>query len=590
MLLQALVAYAQSELSEDLEEGAFEKKPVRFVLALNGDGKLLALEEPTDPIQRGKKNVEVPRQMTIPKSPVNRNSGSHPLLAVDDIQYVLGVGEWTEQPQKEKSERHHAAFQELLRKAAGETQDTALESAVRFYDQPTEVEKARAALAMRKAGAGSQVALQVLGERVIYRPAVRQFWRDHYRRAFGERNEKGGEGFCLISGRFGPVAPTHNKIKGMASLGGQAAGVSLMSFDKSAFKSYGWDQNANSPVSPEMASAYVLALNHLLRPGNRSRFDQGNIAFVYWTREKTDTDLVGMLDRAEPEQVARLLKVKQDSLYGLRPNEFYFLGVSGNGGRLLVRYWLHETLDEAMGHVRNWFEGLRMVSAFTGQEGDPPKMWQLRAAIDRKGEPPTHEAVQLLRRAIHGEPLGAVILAAALDRLRRADGKERLRAERIGLIRTCVNDQDQKGAGMSERLDERQESGAYLCGRLLALYDSLQYAAQGEVNVTVADRYYSLASTYPALAFPKIADLGEKHKRKLRRDNRGALIRFDGEIGGIMTRLAKEHDAQFPKQLSLVEQGRFVIGYHHQRASSMAAAMAAKQQKRNSSETEGEQK
>ncbi len=54
---------------------------------------------------------------------------------------------------------------------------------------------------------------------------------------------------CLISGRTGPVAPTHEKIKGLANLGGQSTGVSLMSFDKEAFRSYGWDQCDNSPVS-----------------------------------------------------------------------------------------------------------------------------------------------------------------------------------------------------------------------------------------------------------------------------------------------------------------------------------------------------
>ena len=71
---------------------------------------------------------------------------------------------------------------------------------------------------------------------------------------------------------------------------------------------------------------------------------------------------------------------------------------------------------------------------------------------------------------------------------------------------------------MSENLDDALNNEAYLCGRLLAFYDSLQWAAhEGEVGVTVADRYFSLASTYPAVAFPKIVDLvripedGDRH-------------------------------------------------------------------------------
>ena len=61
---------------------------------------------------RGKKQVQVPVQMSVPRSPVNRVSGEHPLLGTDDIAYVLGVGPWTpdKKADKEKAARHHAAF------------------------------------------------------------------------------------------------------------------------------------------------------------------------------------------------------------------------------------------------------------------------------------------------------------------------------------------------------------------------------------------------------------------------------------------------------------------------------------------------
>ena len=131
---------------------------------------------------------------------------------------------------------------------------------------------ARQAFAGSKPPVGANIALSVGGP-VIDRDDVRRYWREHYQKANAARNEKGGEGMCLISGKTGPIAPTHEKIKGMASLGGQSAGVALMSFDKDAFCSYGWEKNANSPVSPERAAAYVLALNDLLKRGKASRID-----------------------------------------------------------------------------------------------------------------------------------------------------------------------------------------------------------------------------------------------------------------------------------------------------------------------------
>ena len=378
---------------------------------------------------------------------------------------------------------------------------------------------------------------------------------------------------CLISGKIGPIAPTHEKIKGLGSLGGQPAGVSLMSFDKEAFCSYGWEQNANSPVSPERAAAYVLALNDLLRPGSASRINHSGVGFLFWTKKPSGKTPISILEEAEPEQVRQLLLLDEGGLH-LDPNEFYLLGVSGNGGRLLVRFWVHEHLERVLSNVAGWFKGLRISSPFTGQIADPPKLWQLLASLARD-EPPPDCAIQLIRRAILGQPLGQTILAAALARLRVESGKERLSSARAGLVRLCVNDYIGEPK-MSEVLDPNLNHPAYICGRLLAMYDGLQYQAQGEVGVNVSDRYYSLASTYPALAFPKLTDLGLKHLKKLRRDNRGAAVNIEKEIQEIHTLLAAS-GAKFPPQLSLVDQGRFAIGYHHQRAGSMARAAARKQ-------------
>jgi CRISPR-associated protein Csd1 len=138
---------------------------------------------------------------------------------------------------------------------------------------------------------------------------------------------------------------------------------------------------------------------------------------------------------------------------------------------------------------------------------------------------------------------------------------------------------------MSETLDRREEHSAYLCGRLLAVYESIQFATSKDVNQTVADRYYSLASTYPALAFPKVADLGQKHLRKLRRDNYGAMVALTRQVEEIMGQIEKAAGCRFPAGLDLDGQGRFVLGFHHQRAAHMAGGRAHKQQQAQSSDS-----
>jgi CRISPR-associated protein Csd1 len=577
MLVQALAEYADKRLQDQMEDPAFERKPVPLLLELAVDGRFLGFIPHVETVTRGKKSVTRPRERLVPKSPVNRNSGLHPLLAFDDAKYIFGPGPWTKQGQEQDHSDKHQAFVTLLQEAAQKTEDPALAACLRFYETPGEVDKARSAFDVKVTGG---IVLSVSpGGPVIDRDAAREFWRACFARKAAVRNEKGGTGMCLISGKIGPIAPTHDLIKGATALGGQPSGVALMSFDKAAFQSYGWDKNANSPVSPERARAYVLALNDLLGGSGRSRVVHNGVGFLYWTKEPVRADPVSILERADPDDVRNVLKLRSGGL-SIDPNEFYLLAVSGNGGRLLVRSWIHDSLENVLRNVGGWFEGLRITDVFSGAIAEPPPLWRVLKSLARE-DPPADREVQLIRRAISGTPLGRTILAGALSRLRMARGNDRFSPVRAGIIRMAVNDQAaMKGEiVLSESLDPGLDHEAYLCGRLLAIYDSLQWAAHEEqVGVSVADRYFSLASTCPAVAFPKIVDLGQKHLRKLRRDNRAAAVAIERQIHSLLARLAAR-DARFPARLGLEDQGRFAIGFHHQRAESIAQARERKHRK-----------
>jgi CRISPR-associated protein Csd1 len=587
VLVQALAGYADAYLADQLTNEAWEDKPVPYFIAIDSGGTFLASVPRTQAAVRGKKIVSIPAPLSVPRSPVPRNAGLYPLLAADDIKYVLGVGPWTSRDQQANNQERHEAFAALVRKAAGETDDDGLKAAAAFYDRPDQVAAARAAVAEAKAG--SILALALLNEPLVKRPSVRSYWSRLYATAAAGRVAKGGDAECLISGIIGSIAPTHEKIKGLASLGGQSAGVSLMSFDKDAFCSYGWDQNANSPVSPDRAMAYVLALNDLLRRDGKHRRDIAGVGFIFWTKEPAEFDPMLTIDQAQPEQVQRLLTF--NPLADPDPNMFYMAGVAGNGARMLIRYWIAGTLATVKGNLKNWFDELRVADVFTGKPSEPPKFWQLLYAIEREAEPPADRVVALIRRAIEGpaQPLGYRMLGAALARLRVSSSnsldpaRNRLDPARIGLIRLCLNDQvrsrNQGGSLMKESLDTGQKHEAYLCGRLMAIYESLQYSASGEVNQTVADRYYTLASTYPSMAFPKLQDLGNKHLRKLRRDNRGAMVRIEQLIDQIHLEIEQTSGFKFPAALDLDGQGRFALGYHHQRANQMEQAQAHKKAK-----------
>jgi CRISPR-associated protein Csd1 len=572
MFVQALAEYADRALPHQLGDVAFEEKGVLYLIELDQNGRFLnSTERMAVAANAARKTAKArPEPLLIPRSPVPRNAGLHPLLAADDIKYVLGQGAWTEADDKENHEERFGAFTELIARAAAETNDSALEACRRFYATPEEVEKARQALSAAKPG--SIVALSVNGP-VVLRAAVQDYWRQHYRQASGARTANGPQRECLISGRLGPVEPTHPKIKHAASIGGQPSGVSLMSFDKEAFRSYGWDQCANSPVSTDRAMAYVLALNDLLTPGGRHRRDFNNIAFIFWTRREEGFDPISLLTQAKPEQVQDLLNFSRTA--DPDPDQFYMAALSANGGRLILRSWITETLPNVKANLQKWFEGVRVQPLSNGRPQAAP-FWQLLQAIDREGDPPANRTLSLLRRAVEGakQPLGYQMLNAVLARL-RVDHAKRLNPAALGLVRLCVNDVNssfnQGEAPMTESIDVGNKHPAYLCGRLLAVYESLQYAAfsaanESKVNVTVADRYYDLASTSPQIAFPKIVELGRKHLQKLRRLKGGLAWKIESEIAGLQQEIEGVSGFAYPAMLSLDGQGRFALGYYHQRA------------------------
>lgn len=439
MLIQALAEYADNYLAEELYDPAWESKRVPWLLEISTQGTFSKLVPHVATVTRGRKQLRAPLEMRVPRSPVNRNSGHHPLLASDDIAYVLGVGQWTpnETADREKTEKHHEAFVALITRAAKETGDASLEACAKFYDDPSEVNKARAALQESKGG--TWVALSVEGP-VVDSKTVQQFWRQHYEVTFAAERIKGSKGECMISGKFGDIVLTHEKIKGVTNLGGRAE-VGLMSFDKGAFRSYGWEQNQNSSVSPDRALAYVLALNNLLKPGSGKRRDISGIGFLYWLKNPGDIFTLDLVKHAGSGQVKDLLNFKPEA--DPNPNRFYMIGISGNGGRLRVHYWADMALRDVKRNLQNWHQQLR--TDYPWEASQPIRFWQLLYAIDRKGEPEGHRVSALLRRAIEGLPLGYSMLSTALSRLRQSCRDVRVKEEQrlhVSAAAPCFHEPD----------------------------------------------------------------------------------------------------------------------------------------------------
>lgn len=106
-------------------------------------------------------------------------------------------------------------------------------------------------------------------------------------------------------------------------------------------------------------------------------------------------------------------------------------------------------------------------------------------------------------------------------------------------------------------LDKENTNSGYLCGRLFALLDKIQEDANG--IHTMRERYMSAASATPATVFSTLMNLSSHHAEKL---PEGRKIMYEKMNQEIINKLSSDG---FPAHLDLHDQGRFFVGFYHQR-------------------------
>lgn len=107
-------------------------------------------------------------------------------------------------------------------------------------------------------------------------------------------------------------------------------------------------------------------------------------------------------------------------------------------------------------------------------------------------------------------------------------------------------------------LDKNNTNQGYLCGRLFAVLDKIQEDANG-IN-SIRERYMNAASATPSSVFATILNLSSHHLEKL--TNEGRKVYYEKLKQEIIDKIPADG---FPAHLDLQDQGRFFIGYYHQR-------------------------
>ncbi len=552
MILQALCDYY--ERKPDLPRLGFETKAIPFVIEINTAGELVQIED-TRTLD-GKKKIA--RNFVVPQG-VKKTSGIAANLLWDNTEYVLGVSN------ADKSDRvrgQHAAFQAKLDALAGKTDDAGLVAVRTFLQRPDKAKLEAEPLWAEILEINPVMTFRLNGdsELVCQRQGIRVVLEN--------TSADTDEITCLISGETDGFERLHTSIKGV--WGAQSSGANIVSFNKDAFNSFGKEQGANAPVGKRTAFAYTTALNYLLSKESTQRIQVGDASTVFWSEKHTDledsfADLFDESPKDDPAKQIRaieaLFKAPQTGALSDEGGHtrFYVLGLAPNAARISVRFWQVGTVVEMSARIRQHFEDLQVIHA--SFEKPYLSLFRLLVAVATQGKSeniPPNLAGEFMRAILAGLPYPQTLLQATVRRIR---AEREVSYPRAALIKASLNRQARCSSPQEKEiavsLDDSNTNPGYRIGRLFAALEKIQEDASPGLNATIRDRYYGAVSSTPVTVFANLMKLKNHHLAKM---EEGRKRYFEKLIGQIMSDIN-----DFPAHLSLADQGRFAIGYYHQR-------------------------
>lgn len=486
----------------------------------------------------------------------------------------------------------------------------------------------KAAFDAQKLKVSDWITFQVAGHDgyLIEWAPLKAWWREHCTAARTATTAGSTEPLipCIVTGQLCAPVRTHGtRIK--VAPGGLPGGVALVSSDKPAFGSYGFEKSLVSPMSEAAVEGYIRAINYL---GDKAHPDHhhrtADTIFLFWCdRPELTANPAKAIEEGAPELTGNWLiddlatappviplsdsPITAKNTFGsidagalaagadASAARFYCLALSGSSARGVIRSWIDQPLKDAVSHMKAWFADLtlpldrpiydprdlkikdarkRRVLAAAGDLYSRWALWRLIGALEGKGDSPAELArhrTQLFACALLGrtQPVPLELIAVACRRIATTGECPPPRAALIQFLlrRYLLQQQKLPSTAMSDIDQSIQNSRAFLCGRLLRILESAQYYAVGDVNATVVDKFYSAASATPGAVFgllmAKLHDHLAKAKKSPKPNEQRAAGALTNRVAEISALLADQ--GGFPKTFSPEEQGAFALGFYSEK-------------------------
>ena len=555
MILKALYDYYNR--CDNLPAKGMEVKEIGFLIVLSPEGQFLRFED----CRTGKDSSRV----YLVKKHVGRSSAAVANYLYDNSSYVLGFSDKS----SEKDQLYFDTFREKVDSIAELYPDNkdikaiqsfyrnSREKIIEIVSQDPLWEDIKKNLSKKY----STFSFRIEGDLKIVaeKKEVLQL----------EECDTSDAKLCLVTGEYGvPVDTTTATM-----IPGSQATAKLVAFQvNSGYDSYGKSKCGNAPISENAEFAYTTALNSLLQKGSRNKFSLGSRTFVFWASNNNEAsleaedslfDLLGFSEEVNDDPNANIMKVRKvfESIYsgvlktGL-DDKFYILGLAPNSARIAVVYWSENTLKDFAEKILDHFCDMEIHD--TRKEKKPYMgVREMISSVTLGGKmsdasPNLSEAV--VKSIFQGLPYPATLYSACIRRIR---AEQKLTITRAAIIKAYLNRQNNNSKKIDIMLDKGNTNQGYLCGRLFAVLDKIQEDAN---NISsIRERYMNAASATPSSVFATILNLSVHHSEKLDDSRRIYFEKLKQEI------IEKLPANGFPAHLDLQDQGRFFVGYYHQR-------------------------
>ncbi len=616
MIFPALHRFAQSRgLLDDLD---FTEQTIHAVIHLDAAGAFVGL------FPVGDKKAPVKKSVSRIAA---RNSAAIACLGADTANRVLPGLEPDAKPITVATQ---TLFLEQLRAVHAATSQPGLDAVVTFLADlaahPEKAELLRTTFDSLKLKLSDWVTFQIEGHNgyLVEWPALKTWWREQCAAKRAASAAESTEPLipCMVTGELcNPVRTHGTRVK--VAPGGLPGGVALVSSDKPAFGSYGFDKSLVSPMSEEAVEGYIRAINYL---GDKTHPDHhyrtADTIFLFWCdRPEIAANPAKAIEEGQPDADADWMFAAVRDAAPLSPlsdsaktavsvfksadagaltagadaaqARFYCLALSGSSARGVIRSWIDQPLPDAVRHMREWFEDLtipldrpiydprdakinepknrRTLAAF-GENYSRWPLWRLVGSLEGKGDSSAELARHrnlLFACALLGRshPVPMKLLTIACRRIATTGQCQPQRAALIQFLlrRHYSSHPELNLTTMPDINNYIQKSAAFACGRLLRVLERIQYKALKDRNASVVDKFYTAASTTPRAIMGTIIGKAQPHLAKLRKDKKtvGLAHWFDDQIADISAIIV--HADGYPPLNDPTAQGEFALGFYYQR-------------------------